>query len=145
MFRLRSRSNTPTQPKIHFNPKAQRSKSEAIEQSNSEANLINYLRTMSDLKRTANEAPLKDVIDRWLKAYGMDGKMKELDIIAAWPEMMGTAVAHRTKEITIRNGTLYLKLDSSVMRNELLNGKQVIILRINEKAGYAMIRDIWFG
>ena len=66
---------------------------------------------MSDLKRTSNEAPLKEVIDRWLKAYGLDGKMKELDVINAWPEMMGTAVAHRTKEITIRNGTLYLKMD----------------------------------
>ncbi len=100
---------------------------------------------MSDLKRTSNEAPLKEVIDRWLKAYGFDGKMKELDIIAAWPELMGPAVAHRTKEITIRNGTLYLKLDSSVMRNELSNGKQVIIQRLNEKAGYQMIRDVWFG
>lgn len=100
---------------------------------------------MSDLKRTSNEAPLKEVIDRWLKAYGLDGKMKELDVIAAWPEMMGTAVAHRTKEITIRNGTLYLKLESSVMRDELSHGKQVIIERINQKAGYPMIRDVWFG
>lgn len=100
---------------------------------------------MSDLKRTSNEAPLKDVIDRWLKAYRLDGKMKELDIINSWPEMMGTAVAHRTKEISIRNGTLYLKLDSSVMRDELSHGKQVIIERLNQKAGYEMINDVWFG
>lgn len=100
---------------------------------------------MSDLKRTSNEAPLKEVIDRWLKAYGLDGKMKELDVIAAWPELMGTAVAHRTKNITIRNGTLYLTLESSVMRDELAHGKQVIIQRLNERAGYQMIRDIWFG
>jgi predicted nucleic acid-binding Zn ribbon protein len=100
---------------------------------------------MSDLKRTSNEAPLKDVIDRWLKAYRLDGKMKELDIINAWPEMMGTAVAHRTKEITIRNGTLYLKMDSSVMRDELAHGKQVIIQRINEAAGFEIINDVWFG
>lgn len=100
---------------------------------------------MSDLKRTSNEAPLKDVIDRWLKAYRLDGKMKELDIINAWPEMMGTAVAHRTKEISIRNGTLYLKMDSSVMRDELAHGKQVIIQRINEVAGFEIINDVWFG
>lgn len=100
---------------------------------------------MSDLKRTANEAPLKDVIDRWLKAYGLDAKMKELDVIKAWPEMMGTAVAHRTREITIKNRTLYLKMDSSVMREELTYGKQVIIQRVNEKAGYEIIYDVWFG
>lgn len=100
---------------------------------------------MNDLKRTSNESPLKDVIDRWLKAYRLDGKMKELDVIAAWPEMMGTAVATRTKEITIRNGTLYLKMESSVMRDELAHGKQVIIERINQKAGFSMINDVWFG
>ncbi len=100
---------------------------------------------MSDLKRTSNEAPLKEVIDRWLKAYRLDGKMKELDVINAWPEMMGTAVAHRTKEISIKNKTLYLKMDSSVMRDELAHGKQVIIQRVNETAGCELITDVWFG
>ena len=100
---------------------------------------------MSDLKRTSNESPLKDVIDRWLKAYRLDGKMKELDVISAWPDMMGTAVATRTKEISIRNGTLYLKMESAVMRDELAHGKQVIIERINQKAGFEMINNVWFG
>ena len=100
---------------------------------------------MSDLKRTSNEAPLKEVIDRWLKAYRLDGKMKELDVINAWPEMMGTAVAHRTREISIKNKTLYLKMDSSVMRDELAHGKQVIIQRVNETAGCELITDVWFG
>lgn len=100
---------------------------------------------MSDLKRTSNEAPLKDVIDRWLKAYGLDGKMKEMDVIAAWPELMGTAVAHRTKEITIRNRKLILKIESSVMRDELAHGKAIVIQRINEHAGFEMINDVWFG
>lgn len=100
---------------------------------------------MNETKRTSNEAPLKDVIDRWLKAYRLDGKMKEMDIIDAWPEMMGTAVANRTRQLTIKNQTLYLKMDSAVMRDELSHGKQVIIERINQKAGFKMINDVWFG
>ena len=100
---------------------------------------------MSDLKRTSNEAPLKEVIDRWLKAYKLDGKMKEIEVVNAWPELMGIAVANRTKEISIRNKTLYLKLDSSVMRDELAHGKSIIIQRINEHAGFEIITDIWFS
>lgn len=100
---------------------------------------------MSDLKRTSNEAPLKEVIDRWLKAYKLDGKMKEIEVVNAWPELMGTAVAHRTKEITIRNKTLYLKMESSVMRDELAHGKSIIIQRVNEYAGFDIITDIWFA
>ena len=100
---------------------------------------------MSDLKRTSNEAPLKDVLERWLKAYGLDGKMKELDVINAWPELMGTAVANRTTEITIKNKKLMLKLGSSVMREELLQGKTIIIQRVNEFSGFEIIDDVWFG
>ncbi len=100
---------------------------------------------MSDLKRTSNEAPLKEVIDRWLKAYGFDRKMKEMDVIAAWPELMGTAVAHRTKDISIRGKMLYLTMDSSVMRDELAHGKQIIIERLNQYAGYEIINNVWFG
>ena len=84
-------------------------------------------------------------MDRWLKAYGLDGKMKEIEVIKAWPEMMGTAVAHRTSEISIRNQTLFLKMDSAVMRDELAHGKQVIIQRVNEKAGIELITNVWFG
>ena len=100
---------------------------------------------MDEIKRTSNETPLSEVIDKLLRAYRLDGKMKELDIIDAWPEMMGTAVANRTKNISIRNKILYLTMDSSVMRDELSYGKQVIIQRINEKAGFEIINDVWFG
>lgn len=100
---------------------------------------------MSDLKRTSNEAPLKEVIDRWLKANKLDGKMKEIEVVNAWPELMGTAVAHRTKEISIRNKTLYLKMESSVMRDELAHGKSIIIQRVNDHAGFEIINDIWFA
>lgn len=100
---------------------------------------------MDERKRSSNETHLGDVIEKLLRAYRLDGKMKELDIIDAWPEMMGIAVANRTKNITIRNKTLYLTMDSAVMREELQHGKQVIIQRVNEKAGFEMITDVWFG
>lgn len=98
-----------------------------------------------DNRRSSEKEPLKDLIDKFLKAYSLEGKMKEYDIIAAWPELMGPAVAHRTKEIHIQNQTLYLKIDSAVMREELLNGKQIIIERVNQEAGCQLIHDIWFS
>lgn len=97
-----------------------------------------------DHRRSAEEQPLKEIIDKFLKAYAWDGKMKEMDLVAAWPELMGIAVANRTKEIRIQNKKLYLTIDSSVMREELLLGKQIIIDRLNEYAGQEIVTDIWF-
>ncbi len=96
-------------------------------------------------ERKNNEATIGDLINQFLKAYRLDGKMKELDIINAWEEMMGVAVANRTKDIYIKNKTLFLTMDSSVMRDELAHGKNIIIQRVNEKAGFEMINNIYFG
>ena len=96
-------------------------------------------------KRSADSQPLKEVIDRFLKDFSLENKMKEMDVIAAWPELMGSAVAFRTKSIKIHNKILYLEINSSVMREELLNGKEIIITRINEKAGKQLINDVWLG
>ena len=98
-----------------------------------------------DHRRSAEEQPLKEVIEKFLKAYSWDGKMKEMDLVAAWPELMGIAVANRTKEIRIQNKKLFLTIDSSVMREELLLGKQIIIDRLNDYAGQEIVTDIWFA
>lgn len=100
---------------------------------------------MNENKRNSNEATLGDVIKRLMKAYQLDGRLKEMDVLAKWEEMMGRAVFLRTKKISIRNKVLHLQIDSSVMREELLYGKTVIIERVNEYAGYEMIRDVWFS
>ena len=80
-----------------------------------------------------------------IKEYGWDGKMKEIDVLSKWEEMMGRAVFLRTKNIYIRNRILHLEIDSSVMREELLFGKSIIIQRVNETAGAEIITDVWFS
>lgn len=99
---------------------------------------------MDDRKRSSEDQEIGRVIDRMLKAYGLDGKMKEMDIVNSWEELMGKAVANRTENIFIKNKVLHLKLNSSVMRDELLFGKQVIIERVNQKAGFEIVNDVWF-
>lgn len=99
---------------------------------------------MNEFKRNSKETPLKELVDKFLKAYRLDGKMKELDVLNGWPEMMGVAVANRTEKLYIRNRILHVKMSSSVMRDELAHGKQIIILRVNEYAGSKIIDDIWF-
>lgn len=100
---------------------------------------------MSYNKRKSNETPLKELVDRWVKAHGLEGKMQEMQLIKAWPELMGIAVANRTQSLAVRNKTLYIKMDSSVMRDELLQGKSIIIQRVNEFIGSELINDIWFS
>jgi len=89
--------------------------------------------------------PMKDVVDKLLRAYQLKGKMNELDVLAHWEEMMGKAVAMRTTGLRIREKILYIELNSSVMRDELVHGKQIILERVNQQAGFRIIEDVWFS
>jgi hypothetical protein len=100
---------------------------------------------MNERERLENKTTIGDAIDKIMKAYRLDGKLKEIDVLSKWEEMMGRAVFLRTKNISIRNKILHLELDSSVMRDELLNGKTIIIQRVNQVAGYELITDVWFS
>ena len=102
---------------------------------------------MQENKRDNNSKSgtgIDKIVDRLMKAYGMEDRMKVFDVINAWEELMGKAVANRTEKISIKNKVLHLKLNSSVMRDELLHGKQVIIERVNQFAGEEIVNEIWF-
>lgn len=101
--------------------------------------------SIEEFKRTADNQPLKEVMERLFKVYNLESKLKEVDLINAWPTLMGPAVAHRTKNIYLRGKILHVQIDSSVAREELANGKQIIINRMNEYAGETLIEDIWFS
>jgi predicted nucleic acid-binding Zn ribbon protein len=103
---------------------------------------------MSDFnenKRNGQAMPMKDVVDKLMRAYQLQGKMTEMQVLSKWEEMMGKAVAFRTTKLSIRDRVLYLELNSSVMRDELIHGKQIIIERVNQEAGFRIIEDIWFA
>lgn len=91
------------------------------------------------------DAPLKEMVDRFLRAYRLDGKMEEMNIINNWEEIMGKAIANRTKSVRIHEKVLYIDMDSSVMRDELQQSKSLIILRVNEFAGKEIVINVWLG
>ena len=94
------------------------------------------------MKRNRNDEPINEVVNRWLKSYNLDKKYNEFKVINGWEELMGKAIASRTKEIFINKKTLYLKLESSVLRNELSHSKEVLINRVNDFAGFEIISNI---
>lgn len=94
--------------------------------------------------RKPNDITLKDAITKMIDVYRLRRKFDETSIISIWPEIMGTAIANRTTQIYIRDKKLFLRLESSVIKNELLMVRQGIIKRLNDHAGNEVITDIIF-
>lgn len=94
--------------------------------------------------RKPNDITLKDAITKMINVYRLRRKFDETSIISIWPEIMGTAIANRTTKIYIHDKKLFLRLESSVIKNELLMVRQGIIKRLNDHAGSEVINDIIF-
>lgn len=94
--------------------------------------------------RRTNDKTLKEAIEQMLKVYKLKRKFDETSLIAAWPEMMGAAVANRTSQLYIRERRLFIRLDSSVLKNELVMIRSQILERMNERAGSHVLDEIVF-
>jgi predicted nucleic acid-binding Zn ribbon protein len=91
-----------------------------------------------------NDRSLKDAIEQMLQVYKLRRKVDETALIVAWPEMMGKAVANRTKDIFIRDRKLFIRLESAVIKNDLMMMRSDIIEKMNERAGASIIDEIIF-
>lgn len=96
------------------------------------------------MKKRTNDKTLKEAIEQMLNVYKLKRKFDETGLIAAWPEMMGKAVANRTKQLYIRDRRLYIRLDSSVLKNELVMIRSQILDKMNERAGSRVLDEIVF-
>jgi predicted nucleic acid-binding Zn ribbon protein len=94
--------------------------------------------------RKSNTEKLSDLIRGYVQENNLERKLTEVDMISSWEGLLGKTVARYTQELRISNGTLFIKISSPVVRNELLMMKEEIRKRLNERAGKEMIKQIVF-
>jgi predicted nucleic acid-binding Zn ribbon protein len=94
--------------------------------------------------RKPNDKTMKEAIEQMLSVYKIKRRFDETAIIATWPEIVGKPVANRTSEIFVNNKRLFLRIESSVVKNELLMMRSQIIEKINAQAGDTLVEEIIF-
>ena len=91
-----------------------------------------------------NDKSLKEAIGQMLQVYKIKKRYDETGVKASWPNLVGAAVANRTKDIYVYDKKLFLRIESSVIKNELLMMRDQIIQKINEEAKGTLVEDIVF-
>ena len=99
---------------------------------------------MKDSKRTREELAVSDVLKSFIEINKLQSGMNQIDIKKAWQEMMGNGVNAYTKDVVLRGSTLYVTLNSSVLRHELSLGKQKIIDLLNESLRKEVVKNLIF-
>jgi len=89
-----------------------------------------------------NTQPLKNVIEAYLNAIDFHGKRKEVRLNDAWPLVVGEAIAAKTDRLAIYKRVLFVYLQSSVIRSELMLIRKELVKSLNSKVGERLIDEI---
>jgi predicted nucleic acid-binding Zn ribbon protein len=94
--------------------------------------------------RKTNTQPLKEVLQEYVKALKMGSKLKEVRLIGSWEQVVGKVVGRATRDLYIKDRVLYVKLSSSVVKNELFMMRDLLVERLNEEVGSDVIKEVVF-
>ena len=94
--------------------------------------------------RRQTTSTINEALSLWIDTMKLRQKVSESRLMAAWYPMVGNKIASLTRNIYIKNSTLYVIIDSSVVRNELMHVKTKLISQLNSVADGNIIDDIIF-
>jgi Protein of unknown function (DUF721). len=92
--------------------------------------------------RRSKTITLAEAVNDYIKEMNLGGKLSEIAVINSWEEIVGKAISSRTTKIFIKDHILYVHLNSSVVRNELLMLREALREKLNKNAGSEVITDI---
>jgi hypothetical protein len=92
--------------------------------------------------RRSKTISIAEAINDYIREMNLGGKLNEVTVINSWDEIVGKAISSRTTKIFIKDHILYVHLNSSVVRNELLMLREALKEQLNKKAGSEVIKEI---
>ena len=66
------------------------------------------------------------------------------NVVDAWKDVVGPVITRYTTNLFIKNQVLYVSLSSSVIRQELMMGREMLIRNLNAQVGSQVIVNIVF-
>ncbi|MCK4749565.1 MAG: DUF721 domain-containing protein [Bacteroidales bacterium] len=94
--------------------------------------------------KKSNTQSIAEVIRAFLKESRLEKPMKERQLVNSWESLLGKSVARSTSKIYLKDGRLFVHLESSVVKNELFMLQDEIIKRLNDAAGEELVKEIVF-
>lgn len=91
-----------------------------------------------------NTEQIGDVVRQFLRQQGLETPLNEYRLVDAWKDVVGPVITRYTNGLFIKNQVLYVSLSSSVIRQELLMGREMLIRNLNAQVGAQVIVNIVF-
>ena len=85
-----------------------------------------------------------DMIRRFFRQNGLESPLNEYRLVHGWNDVVGPVISRYTTNLYIKNQILYVHLSSSVLREELMMGRDMLVRNLNQQVGAQVIVNIIF-
>lgn len=85
-----------------------------------------------------------DMIRKFFRQNGLESPLNEYRLVQAWNDVVGPVISRYTTNLYIKNQILYVHLSSSVLREELMMGRDRLVRNLNQQVGAQVIVNIIF-
>ena len=85
-----------------------------------------------------------EMIRQFVRQNALEAPLNEYRLIPAWKAVVGPSIINYTRNIDTKNQKLYVHSTSSVRREELMMGSDVLGKNLNKQVGARVIVNIIF-
>jgi predicted nucleic acid-binding Zn ribbon protein len=98
----------------------------------------------SDPPRPDRAQPIGDLLPKVMQKLGLQERMQETEVRAAWKSLVGDFNAAHSCPIALRDGTLSVHVLQPSLRYELERNRLEILRKLKQRFGARVIRDLRF-
>lgn len=95
-------------------------------------------------QRRGETEHIGEAFRRFLDKSRFGHRYLAMSVVGAWAEVMGKSVAQRTTQVSFKDDTLFVTLNSAPLREELIFLRKQIIPKINDEVGKELVKKIRF-
>ena len=92
--------------------------------------------------RKKNDITIGQALDMMVDDLKLRTKLNESRIRDGWVEIMGKPIAKYTSSVSLRDGKLYIKIDSAALKQELNYSRVKIMELFNKELGAQVVKDV---
>lgn len=82
-----------------------------------------------------------DALISYLRESGLEQSVLDVQIEEVWPRVMGDVVNQLTRKVEVKNGVLYVHVNSAALKAQLFENRFELVRKLNEAVGAKAIRD----
>ncbi len=89
----------------------------------------------------AQSMSIGDALISYLRENGLEQSVLDVQIEEVWPKVMGDVVNQLTRKVEVKDGVLYVRVNSAALKTQLFENRFELVRKLNEAVGANAIRD----